>query len=45
MTFTGFNDKLVEFVSYILQSLKSFVPKSVTYIRFKEILQREFKSW
>ena len=45
MTFTGFNDKLPAFVSYILQSLKSFKPIQATYNRYKEILQREFKSW
>jgi insulysin len=45
LTVTGFNDKLPEFLSSVVKLLKEFRPEEKNFLRFKDILRREFESW
>jgi insulysin len=45
MTFIGFNDKLPQFLSTIVNKLKDYSPDSMTFNRFKDSLQRDYSSW
>lgn len=45
LTLTGFNDKLPEFLSSVVKLLKEFRPEEKNFLRFKDVLRREFQSW
>ena len=42
---SGFSDKLAPFTDSVFQALKSYEPDAATFKRFKDLLEREFKSW
>lgn len=45
LTLTGFNDKLPDFLSSVVKLLKEFRPEEKNFLRFKDLLRREFQSW
>ena len=45
LIFSGFSDKFMIFVEKCLNLLKNFRPDKSTFLRFKDVLQREINSW